>query len=123
MGTTTYTVTVTNEAGCTGTASITVTVFEPFCDERDIFFPNAFTPNNDGKNDVLLLRSNFVTDLDLHIYNRWGEEVFKSNNINVGWDGTYNGKVLPPDVFGYYFTATCPNAKTYSKQGNVTLLH
>jgi gliding motility-associated-like protein len=121
--TTTYTVTVTDENGCTGTASITVTVMNPFCDERDIFLPNAFTPNGDGENDILYVRSNFVTSLDWHIYNRWGQEVFSSNNISNGWNGTFNGEQLAPDVYGYYFNATCPNGKTYKKQGNITLLH
>lgn len=122
-GTTTYTVTVTDYNGCTGTASITITVNDPFCDERDIFIPNVFTPNNDSQNDVLYVRSNFVSTMELHIYNRWGEKVFTSTDINQGWDGTYKGKVLEPDVFGFYLQVGCPNQKTYFKKGNITLLH
>lgn len=118
----TYTVTVTNEDGCTATASITITVRNPFCDERDIFIPNAFTPNNDSKNDVLYVRSPYDIVIDLHIYNRWGEEVFSSNNKNIGWDGTFGGEELHPDVFGYYLDVTCPNGEKYFKKGNITLL-
>ena len=119
---TTYTVTVTNEEGCTQVASITVGVKDPLCNEEDIFLPNAFTPNDDGKNDILYVRSNFVSSLELNIYNRWGQKVFTTTDINIGWDGTFNGKRLPPDVYGYYMEIGCPNQKTYFEKGNITLL-
>mgnify|MGYP000937907441 CR=1 FL=1 len=70
-GPTIYCVTVTDDHGCTGTACISLAVANPFCDERDIFLPNAFTPNNDGENDVLYVRSNFISSMELNIYNRW----------------------------------------------------
>jgi gliding motility-associated-like protein len=122
-GSTTYCVTVTDTHGCTGTACVSVGVAELFCDERDIFFPNAFSPNNDGVNDELLVRSNFVTTINLHIFNRWGEEVFVSKDINIGWDGTYKGKLLSSDIYGFFLTARCPDGKTYFKKGNVALLN
>jgi gliding motility-associated-like protein len=121
--TTTYSVTVTDDNGCTGTASITIAVIDPPCDEEHIFLPNAFTPNNDGFNDMLYVRSNFVTSMELNIYNRWGEKVFTTMDINIGWDGTYRGKLLQPDVFGYYLIVGCPGNKTFEKKGNITLLH
>ena len=119
---TTFTVTVTNEDGCTAVASVSVGVNDPFCDERDIFLPNAFTPNGDGHNDVLMVRSNFISSFEIHIYNRWGEEVFSSYDANNGWNGTFRGTELAPDVFGYYMTIGCPNEKSYSEKGNITLL-
>ncbi len=121
-GPTTYTVTVVNAQGCIGTASITIRVANPPCNDEDIFLPTAFTPNGDGHNDVLYVRSNFVSTLELHIYNRWGEEVFKTNNISIGWDGKYKGERLAPDVFGYYMNVSCPNQRTFFKKGNITLL-
>jgi len=120
---TTYCVTVTDDNGCTGTACIAVTVNDLFCDDRDIFIPNAFTPNTSGVNDVLFVRSNFIATMELVIYNRWGEKVFSTTDQSIGWDGTYNGQLLSPDVFGYYLTVTCPNEETYTKKGNITLLH
>ena len=117
-----YTVTVINEAGCEATATYAFTVQNPACDQSDIYLPNAFSPNGDGKNDVLYVRSNFVESMTLFIYNRWGEEVFRTNSINVGWDGTFNGKELPPDVFGYYLDATCPNQATYQAKGNISII-
>ncbi len=123
-GPTTYCVTVTDFDGCTGVACTSSPgVADPFCDERDVFIPNAFSPNDDNYNDVLCVRSNFVESMELHIYSRWGEEVFSSKDINSCWDGRYNGQLLPPDVFGYYLNVTCPNGKSYFKKGNITLLH
>ncbi len=118
----TYTVTVTNEFGCKGVASITIRVSNPPCNDEDIFLPTAFTPNGDNVNDVLFVRSNFISTLDLHIYNRWGQEVFKTNDQLKGWDGTFKGERLSPDVFGYYMNITCPNGRSFSKKGNITLL-
>ncbi|HQW02504.1 MAG TPA: gliding motility-associated C-terminal domain-containing protein, partial [Saprospiraceae bacterium] len=120
---TTYCVTVTDDNGCTGTACIAVTVNDLFCDDRDIFIPNAFTPNTSGVNDVLFVRSNFIATMELVIYNRWGEKVFSTTDQSIGWDGTYKGQLLSPDVFGYYLTVMCPNEETYTKKGNITLLH
>ncbi len=119
--TTSYTVYVTDENGCTGSASITITVNG--CEES-VFIPNAFSPNNDTKNDILYVRSrsNAVTQIELLIYNRWGEQVFKTNDINVGWDGRYKGELLSPDVFGYGLKFKCFEKREYAKKGNISLL-
>jgi hypothetical protein len=68
----TYSVTVTDDMGCTSTDEITIIVRLPECDETDVFLPSAFTPNGDGINDVLYLRSNFIESMELVIFNRWG---------------------------------------------------
>lgn len=120
--TTSYTVTVTDENGCTATDVVTVTVRKAQCDETDVYLPNAFSPNSDGVNDILYVRSNFIDDMELIIYNRWGQEVFRSKDQTVGWDGTFNGEPLPPDAYAYYLRALCINALEYRKQGNVNLL-
>ncbi len=118
----TYTVTVTDELGCTATASIFIRVREPKCDETDVFLPNAFTPNGDGVNDVLFVRSNFIDQLELLVFDRWGEEVFRTTDTKTGWDGTYKGKLLSPDAFAYYMDVLCINGVRYRKKGNVSLL-
>jgi len=84
--------------------------------------PTAFTPNGDGRNDVLKVESNFVKSMDLQVYDRWGEQVFISNRIEDGWDGSYEGKELAPDVYSYCINATCSNGSNYTKIGNVTLI-
>ena len=119
--TTTYTVTVTDEDGCTGIASITITVIQPECEE-DVFLPNAFTPNGDDVNSILYVRSNFVDEMLLIIYNRWNEEVFRSTSQDVGWDGTFKGEDLAPDAYAYYLTVTCVDGFTIERSGNINLI-
>ena len=118
----TYTVTVTDENGCTATASVMLQVETAVCDESDVWLPNMFTPNGDGSNDIFKAESNFVDDFEMIIYNRWGEEVFVSNNIDTGWNGTYGGQELEPDVYGYCVRAICSNGVEYIKTGNVTIV-
>lgn len=120
--TTTYTVTITDELGCTAESSVTVRVINPTCTEADVFIPNMFTPNADMLNDTFKAESNFIESMSLTVYDRWGEEMFSTNDMNEGWDGTFQGAMLAPDVYGYYFTAVCINGIEYTKQGNVTLL-
>ncbi|MDF1697373.1 MAG: gliding motility-associated C-terminal domain-containing protein [Saprospiraceae bacterium] len=120
--TTTYSVTVTDEMGCTATDSITIFVRQPMCDETDVFLPSAFTPNGDNINDVLYLRSNFIDEMELLIYNRWGEQVFSTIDQNVGWDGTYNGATLAPDAYAYTLRVICINQAEYNTRGNVSLM-
>lgn len=120
--TTTYSVTVTDGLGCTATDMITIIVRQPVCDETDVFLPSAFSPNNDGINDILFVRSNFIDAMEILIYDRWGEEVFASNDQNIGWDGTYKGKALAPDVYAYTLRVICINQAEYSVRRNVSLL-
>lgn len=122
LETTTYTVTITDENGCTLEQSLTVDPELPQCDETDVYLPNAFSPNNDGVNDVLRVRSNFVKTMDLRVYDRWGEEIYVSTDIDNGWDGTYKGTLLSPNVYAYCLIATCSNGAEYRKVGNVTLV-
>ena len=121
-GEATYSVTVTDR-GCVEVLTITLTVRSFGCDERHVFLPDAFTPNGDGVNDVLYLRSNSIVDMYLVIYNRWGQRLFETNDQSVGWDGTFQKEELPPDVYGYYLEYTCIGETESRKyRGNVTIL-
>ncbi len=122
LETTTFTVFVEDEIGCKDTANVTVYLKSFFCEEPYIFVPNAFTPDGDGRNDVFYVRGNAIDELLLVVYNRWGEKVFETNDLNSGWDGTYKGKELSPDVFGYYLELKCLNGEEYFKKGNVSLI-
>lgn len=119
MVNTLYTVTVTDKLGCTASASVTVTVNT--CEES-VFIPNAFSPNGDSKNDVFKVRSEFITKMDMVIYNRWGQEMFKSETIQNGWNGSYDGTKLGPDVYGYCVRYTCFDNVQHIKRGNISLL-
>lgn len=117
-----YVVTVTNDDGCTGTAQVSVNVRFPTCDENDVYIPNMFTPNDDDFNDRFRVESNFIDSLEMIVYNRWGEEVFKTTDPTGSWDGTYKGEALAPDVFGYWINVVCINGFRYTTQGNVSLM-
>jgi gliding motility-associated-like protein len=120
--TTVYTVTVTNDNGCTATDQVTVITRFPMCNEEDVYVPNLFTPNGDGFNDVFQPESNFIEEMWLIIYDRWGEKVFETRTLGAGWDGTFEGSVLDPDVYGYCLNVTCVNGTEYLTQGNITLM-
>ncbi|MCS6934042.1 MAG: gliding motility-associated C-terminal domain-containing protein [Chitinophagales bacterium] len=95
-----YTVQVTNADGCTGTAVVFVKV-EPV---YDIFFPNAFTPGNyDNINDTWQIFGNIsaIKQLNIKIFNRWGEKIFESDDIYFKWDGRYKGEFVQPGVYTY----------------------
>lgn len=83
--------------------------------------PTAFSPNNDGNNDVLYVMGS-VEELDFAVYNRWGQMVFHTKDRTIGWDGTFNGQKLNPDVFAYRLTGKLPNGDTVDQKGNITLV-
>lgn len=122
METTEYVVSVIDEFGCKMTDSVTIKVSELTCDDPFIFIPNAFSPNGDGKNDILYVRSEIVEDFYFVVYSRWGEKVFECTNLEAGWDGTYKGKPCQNGVYDYYFSGTCFGGKTKELKGNVMLV-
>jgi gliding motility-associated-like protein len=122
LETTTYSVTVTDKDGCTGENEIEIVVRTAQCDESDVYLPNAFSPNDDGNNDTLIVRSNYIEEIEMIVYNRWGQEVFRTVDISVGWDGKFKNEELAADVYAYYFKVKCVNGEIYSKKGNVTLI-
>ena len=121
--TTSYTVSVIDEYGCKLSKDVTIEVQPLVCDDPLVFIPNTFTPNNDGKNDILYVRSSILKNFTIKIYNRWGELIFESNSLDIGWDGTYKGKLCEQGVYDYYITGSCINDEKITKKGNITLLY
>jgi gliding motility-associated-like protein len=95
-----YTVTITNGFNCTITDSIFV--FNT-CVGDFIYVPNAFTPDADGLNDVFQAKGENITDFEMMIFNRWGEKIFESADINKAWIGNDNNGqyYVESDVFVY----------------------
>lgn len=125
-GSHTFTVMVTDpETGCTGSASYT-TAAPPDnpCEHPFVFLPTAFSPNDDGMNDILHVYGAQITSIvDFIIYNRWGQEVYRVSNVpNASWDGKMNGTPLETDVYGYYLRVLCENGDESIQQGNINLL-
>jgi len=118
-GTTTYILTVTNAAGCTDTDTITVYV-NMEC--GDVFVPNIFTPNGDGRNDILFARGNCIKTMTFSVYDRWGEKVFESTDPGFGWDGKLRDKPMDPGIFVYCLKALLFTGDEIVKKGNVTLV-
>jgi gliding motility-associated-like protein len=119
---TTYTVSILDKEGCRTFATVFIYVIPMNCEPGDVFVPTAFTPNNDGNNDVLYVRGNEISKLYFAVYNRWGTMVFETTDITKGWDGNYNGKEADPAVFDWYIRSSCFNGKFLEKKGNVTLV-
>ncbi len=115
-----YTATVVTSAGCTGSATITITVIPDY----DIFIPNVFTPNGDGTNDEWKMFGNLpgIKQIQVMVFNRIGEKVFESNDINFGWDGSYKGTTVP-GVYTYVAKFVWLNNHSDSDyRGTITLL-
>ncbi|MCD4771862.1 MAG: gliding motility-associated C-terminal domain-containing protein, partial [Bacteroidales bacterium] len=91
---------VVDENGCLASNSIFIDVVVV---HKKLHFPNAFTPNGDGKNDFFA-PVGFIDDVSLYqllIYNKWGQLLFESNDPNSGWDGKCNGRISPTGVYVY----------------------
>ncbi len=86
-----------------------------------IFIPNAFTPNNDGRNDVFRIFGHTIRETSLQIFNRWGELVYSGDGFKDGWDGTYKGKPLNIGVYVYRAFITKNSGYTVTLQGDLTL--
>jgi gliding motility-associated-like protein len=100
-----YTVEMESPVGCLGSDSVYVKLTTEEIPEFEVYVPNAFSPNNDGINDIFQIKfphSTFnIQHSTLSIFNRWGEEIFQSDDITQGWDGKKNGKECPGGVYVY----------------------
>ncbi len=117
----------TNMYQCSDTAFKTINV------SGNIIFPNAFTPNqhgsnggvyntNDYSNHVFFPVATGVSEFKMQIFNRWGELIFETNDIAIGWDGYYKGQLCQQDVYVYQATATFIDGRKVEKKGDVLLI-
>ena len=118
----TYAVQVTDNMGCIGRDSVELiqqcpTVF---------YIPNVFSPNQDGQNDAFRIFGEDISSMNLTIFNRWGVQVFKTNDINRSWDGNFQGQAAPEGVyiFQFEYTGFKRNGDPFSDReyGTVTLV-
>ncbi len=87
-----------------------------------IYVANTFTPNGDGKNDIVYVHSENIRSLKFDVYDQWGELLFTSTNTQKGWDGYYKGTREPVGVYVYFVQAVMSDGKQVSKKGTITLL-
>jgi gliding motility-associated-like protein len=118
-------VTVADQEGCTASDDVTIFLVK----NRPIYIPNTFTPNGDGTNDFFTLyggKSARKIQL-LRIFNRWGALIFEGHDMDLGdasqgWDGTFKGEVLPPDVFAFYALIEYVDDEVVLFEGDLTIL-
>ena len=113
---------VVSKKGCKEEKTIRINVDNVNCGEPNIFVPNAFTPNNDGSNDILKVRGRWISKLQFVVYNRWGQEMFTTTDVNNGWNGVFKGNEVAPDVYNYFLQVTCLDNKIFTKRGNTSLI-
>lgn len=119
--TTLYSVELTDGSGCSDVDFVIVKVIP--CDESILEIPNIITPNGDGMNDVFRIQYEGISEIRvIRIFNRWGELMFQTENIDEAWDGTFNGVVCNPGVYVYMIEAVCVNGADNIIYGNITLV-
>lgn len=112
-----FQVTIVDERGCIDDDIINVKVFL----EDDIYVPNMFTPNNDGRNDLFRAIAPPGTISIFEVYNRWGQRVFSTTDATKGWDGKINGVMQTTGVFAWFLRAKNRKGELIEKKGTVTL--
>ena len=121
LAATTYTVVGTSTWGCKDTAEITIKITDPSA----VIIPSAFTPNNDGLNDIFRL-ANLTTQklVDFSVFNRWGQLVYHnaSGDAKAGWDGTFSGVAQDMGVYNYFIILSNPDGTNQVYKGDVTLI-
>lgn len=109
---------VLNEGACPSSFASGICVMPA----TPIFIPDIFSPNGDGSNDMLFVRSPSLVGLQFEIYNRWGELVFETNEMATGWDGRHRGNPSPGGVYVYRLKAWMNDGEELELKGNITLL-
>jgi gliding motility-associated-like protein len=116
---TNYVIKITNDAGCIFNDSLNVLIF----DKADFFVPNAFSPNNDGRNDKLLIAAPGIETFQyFRIFNRWGNLVFETSNSSVFWDGTFKGMAQPAEVYSWFAEGISMSGNKIQRNGQTLIL-
>jgi gliding motility-associated-like protein len=101
-------------------ASDTIVVVPGDC---DVYIPSAFTPNNDNLNETFGVVDNVTLQyFSLEIYSKWGESIFKSNDVTQKWDGTFRGKKMPNGLYVWMLNYTNIRGRKFYEQGTVMLI-
>ncbi len=115
---TVYCVYVSNNNGCYDTACVDIVVKG----YSTLYVPNAFTPNGNGLNDVFHVYSTNIEKFNMLIYNRWGNLLFETNDVNKAWDGRFNDELVPEGIYVYSIQAMGYDKVFHRKLGSVTVL-
>ncbi len=111
--------TVTSAYDCSNGTSKTFHVKPAF----NIYIPNSITPNGDGKNDVFLVRGYGITDMEMYIYDKWGQLIYEGFSKDQGWDGRKKGKMQETAVYVYLIKVTDLNDENHIFKGSLTVVY
>jgi gliding motility-associated-like protein len=109
-----------NASNATQPISYSNTIIQSF--DAELYVPTIFTPNNDSNNDEFVLKGKYINQFKIMIFNRWGEQVFESNDIQKSWDGLIGLNPAPSAAYTWSAQYTDQQGKTYNKTGTVTLI-
>jgi len=114
-----YVLTVSDDAGCPTSDTIYIKAYKG----PAIYVPSAFTPNNDGRNDLFRCIAPGISTLYFfNVYNRYGQLIYTSNNSRAGWDGNYNGKPQPMGTYVWMVKGLDYKGNIHFEKGTVTLI-
>lgn len=113
-----YTIVATPNDNVANSISNTIKLIKP----NNIYFPNAFTPDGDGRNETFKINGRFITSFDLKIFNRWGQLVYFSTNLEDSWDGTRDGQDLDQGTYAFRASIVDEAGRQIEKDGTITLL-
>jgi gliding motility-associated-like protein len=114
-----YTLTATTGSGCKGVDEVNVKVYKG----PEIYVPTAFTPNNDGLNDILKAIPVGIKEFRYFVvYNRWGQRVFYTNDANKGWDGKLSGTEQGNDSFIWMAEGVDDGGNKVVRKGTVVIV-
>jgi gliding motility-associated-like protein len=114
----TYVLHYTDNNGCDAYDTLSIFMDKAF----EIEFPNVFSPNGDNANDFFRPEGGPLKNLSWQVYNRWGEKVYSTNELFLGWDGKYLGIDQPTGVYVYFCSYTRNDGKKKTLQGSLTLI-
>jgi gliding motility-associated-like protein len=114
-----YVVTGYNSRECFSTDTLNIFVVE---DCGEMYVPNAFSPNNDGHNDILYVRGLCLQTMTFMVFNRWGEKIFETTDQKIGWNGAFKGVDMNTGVYVYRLEGKTYEGKGFSSKGNITLI-
>jgi len=119
-GTYCTTLVATNSNGCADTTTNCLVIEPAFT----LYIPDAFSPNGDGKNDIFLPKGQYVKGYEMYIFDRWGQQIFHTNNINEGWNGRINngGATCQEDIYVYLITAYDSRNQKHTYTGSLNLV-
>jgi len=89
---------------------------------KEVFVPNVFSPNGDGKNERLFIYGNYIASVEMQIYNQWGQCLTTLTGTNQGWDGKYRGNAQPVGVYLYVLKAVLKDGRKVRMKGSITLI-